>query len=127
MCRLRCSFVTEVTNCATTPVVIARRGGRKHTEKKRKLEIAEGMVNILQCNVATWSENAKHYILTSDIDAALSSDLEREKLVMAAKEARKFSCAGTGSAATSTASNGTSAGVPALVRTRWFSKPYMYR
>ena len=31
--------------------------------------------------------------------------------------------AGTGSAATSTASNGTSAGVLALVRTHWFSKP----
>ena len=41
----------------------------------------------------------------------------------AAKEARKFSWAGTGSGAISTASNGTSAGVLALVRTRWFSTP----
>ena len=41
----------------------------------------------------------------------------------AAKEARKFSWAGTGSEAISTDSNGTSAGVLALVRTRWFSKP----
>ena len=40
----------------------------------------------------------------------------------AAKEARKFSWAGTGIAAINTASNGTSAGVLALVRTRWFSK-----
>ena len=43
--------------------------------------------------------------------------------MIAAKEARKFSWAGTGSAATSTASNGTSAGVLTLVRSRWFSKP----
>ena len=49
----------------------AKRGGRKHTGKKRKLEIAEGVVNVLQCNVTTWSEHAKHYILTSDFDAAL--------------------------------------------------------
>ena len=39
------------------------------------------------------------------------------------KEARIFSWAGTGSAAISTANNGASAGVLALVRTRWFSKP----
>ena len=82
-------------------------------------------MNILQCNVTTWSEHAKHFILTSDFDAALIAEthLEREKLVIAAKEARKISWAGTGSAATSTASNCTSAGVLALVRTRWFSKP----
>ena len=98
----------------------SQRGVRKHTGKKRKLEIAQGMVNIRQCNVTSWSEHAKHYILTSDFDGA---HLEREKFLMAAKEARKFSWAGTGSAATSTASNGTSAGVLALVRTRWFSKP----
>ena len=99
----------------------AKRGGRKHIGKKRKLEIADGVVNILQCNVTTWSEHAKHYILTSDFDATLISEthLEREKLVTAAKEARKFSWAGTGSAAIGTASNGTSVGV----RTRWFSKP----
>ena len=102
-----------------------KRGGRKHTGKKRQLEIAECVVNILQCNVTTWSQHAKHYILTSDLDAALISEtlLEREKLVTAANEARKFSLAGTGSAAISTASNGTSAGVLALVRTQWFSKP----
>ena len=78
-------------------------------------------MNILQCNVTTWHEHAKHYILTPDFDAALISEthFEREKLVTAAKEARKFSSAGTGSAAISTASSGTSAGV----RTRWFSKP----
>ena len=76
-------------------------------------------------NVTTWSEHAKHYILTSDFDAALISEthLEREKLVTAAKEARKFSWAGTGSAAISTANNDTSAGVLALVRTRRFSAP----
>ena len=78
----------------------AKKGGRKRTGKKRKLEIAEGVVNILHCNVTTWSEHAKQYILTSDFDAALISEthLEREKLVTAAKEARKFSWAGTGSA-----------------------------
>ena len=103
----------------------ANRGGRKHTDTKRKLEIAEGVVNITQCNVTTWSEHAKHYIFASDFDAALISEthLEREELVTAAKEARKFSWAGTRSAAISTANNGTSAEVLALVRTRWFSKP----
>ena len=72
-----------------------------------------------------------NYILTSDFDAALTSEthLEREKLVMAAKEPRKFSWAGTGSAATSTASNGTSEGALALVRTCWFFQAlvHMYR
>ena len=103
----------------------AKRGGRKHTGKKRKLEIAEGVVNILQCSETTLSEHVKHDSLTSDFDAALISEThwEREKLVTAATEARQFSWAGTGSAAISTASNGTSAGVLALVRTRWFSKP----
>ena len=102
----------------------AKRRGRRHTGKKRKLEIAEGVVNILQCNVAAWGEHAKHYIHTSDCDAALISEthLDRVKLVTAAKEARKFSLADTGSAAVSTANDGTSAGVLALVRTRWFSK-----
>ena len=52
----------------------SKRGGRKHTGKKRKTEIAQGVVNILQCNVTTWSEHAKHYILTSDFDAALISE-----------------------------------------------------
>ena len=103
----------------------ANRGGRKHTGKKRKLEIAQGVVNILQCNVTAWSTHARHYILTSDFDAALTSEthLEREKLVTTAEEARKSSWAGSGSAAVSTANNGTCAGVLALVRTRWFSKP----
>ena len=61
-------------------------------------------------------------MLTSDFDAALISEThsEREKLVTAAQEARKFSRAGTRSAAISTANNGTSAGVLALVLTRWF-------
>ena len=79
------------------------------------------MVNTLQCNVTSWSEHAKHYILTSDFDAALISEthLEREKLVTAVKAAMKLPWAGTGSAAISTANNGASAGVLALVRTRW--------
>ena len=97
----------------------AKRGGRKHTGKKRKLEIAEGVVKILQFNVTAWSEHAKHYILTFISE----THLESGKLVTAAKEARIFSWAGTGSAAISTASHGTSAGVLALVRSRWFSKP----
>ena len=104
---------------------LANRGGRKHTGKKRKLEIAKGVVNILQCNVTAWSEHARHYILTSDFDAALISEthLGRDKLVTAVTEARKSSWAGTDSAAISTANNGTSAGVLAWVRTHWFSKP----
>ena len=44
-------------------------------------------MHILQCNVTTWSEHAKHYILTSDFVAALISEthLEREKLVTAVR------------------------------------------
>ena len=126
MFRHRCKFVTGVARNAT-PLFChhATRGGRKHTGKKRKLEIAEGVVNILQCNVTTWSGDARHYILASDFDAALISEthLGREKMVTAGKEARTFSWAGTGSATISTANNGTSAGVLALVRTRWFPKP----
>ena len=49
------------------------RGGRKHIGKRRKLELSKGVVNILQCNVTSWSEHAKHYILTSDFDATLIS------------------------------------------------------
>ena len=100
----------------------ANRGARKHTGKKRKLETVKGVVNILQCNVTAWSEHARHYILTSDFDAALISEtlLEREKLVTAAEDARTSSRACTeSSVAISTANNG----VLALVRTRWFSKP----
>ena len=101
------------------------RGGRKHTGKRRKLELSEGVVNILQCNVTTWSEHAKHYILTSDFDATLISEthLRKEGLLSAVTEAKKSGWAGTGSAATNTVNNGTSAGVLALVRKRWFSKP----
>ena len=101
------------------------RGGRKHTGKRRKLELSKGVVNILQCNVTTWSEHAKHYILTSDFDATLISEthLRKEGLLSAVTEAKKFGLAGTGSAATNTVNNGTSAGVLALVRKRWFSKP----
>ena len=110
----------------------ANRGGRKHTGKKRKLETVKGVVNILECNVTAWSEHARHYILTSDFDATPISEtlLEREKLVTAAEDARTSSRASTGSsAAISTASNGTSAVVLALVRTRWFSKApvHLYR
>ena len=116
----RCNKVRDNPFCHRS-----QRGRSKAHWKKRKLEIAQGVVNFLQCNVTTWSEHAKHFILTSDFDAALIAEnhLEREKLVIAAKEARNISWAGTGSAATSTASNCTSAGVLALVRTRWFSKP----
>ena len=82
-----------------------------HTGKKRKLEIAKGVVTILQCSETAWSGHARHYILTSDFDAALISEthLEREKLVPAAIEARKSSRVGTSSAAMRTANNGTSA------------------
>ena len=69
-----------------------------------------------------------NYILTSDFDAALISEthLERWKLAIAAEEARKFSWAGTGSAAISTANKGTSVGVLALVRSCRFSKPLSF-
>ena len=103
------------------------RGGRKHTGRKRKLEISKGVVNILQCNVTTWSEHARHYILTSDFDAALISQthLGKERLLSAVTEAKKSGWAGTGSAATNTVNNGTSAsaGVLALVPKRWFQAP----
>ena len=49
----------------------ATRGGRKHTGKRRKLELSKGVVNILQCNVTTWNEHAWNYILNSDFDATL--------------------------------------------------------
>ena len=52
----------------------AKRGGRKHTGKKRELETAEGVVKILQSSVTTWSEHAKHHILTPDFGAALISE-----------------------------------------------------
>ena len=50
----------------------SKRGGRKHTGKKRKLEIAQGVVNIFQCNVTTWSEHAKHYTFSRPISTLLS-------------------------------------------------------
>ena len=79
--------------------------------------------------MTAWSEHARHYILTSNFDAALTSEthLGRDKLVIAVTEARKSSWAGTGCAAITTANNGTSAGVLALVRTRWSSKPLSTR
>ena len=55
------------------------RGGRKHTGKRRKLELSKGVVNILQCNVTTWSEHARHYIFTSDFDATLISETHLRK------------------------------------------------
>ena len=74
--------------------------------------------------MTTWSEHARHYILTSDFEAALISDhLGKKRLLSAVTEAKKSGWAGTGSAATNTVNNGTSAGVLALVRKRWFSKP----
>ena len=67
-------------------IVHATRRGRKHTGKKRKFEIAKGVVNILPCNVTAWSEHASHDILTSDFGAAHISEtnLGSEKLVVAA-------------------------------------------
>ena len=54
-----------------------------------------------QCNVTTWSEHAKHYILTSDFDATLISEthFRKEGLLSAVTEAKKSGWAGTGSAA----------------------------
>ena len=67
-------------------IVHATRRGRKHTGKKRKLEIAKGVVNILPCNVTAWSEHASHDIITSDFGAAHISEtnLGSEELVVAA-------------------------------------------
>ena len=75
--------------------------------------------------MTTWSEHARHYILTSDFDAALISEthLGKERLLSAVTEAKKSGWAGTGSAAANTVNHGTSAGVLALVRKHWFSKP----
>ena len=98
------------------------RGGRKHTGKRRRLELSKGVVNILQCNVTTWSKHARHYILTSDFDATLISEthLRRDGLLSPVTEAKKSGWAGTDSEATNTVINGTSAGVLTLVRKRWF-------
>ena len=88
MFRHRYKFVTGVARNATTFFCHhAKRGGRTHTGKKRKLETAKGVVNVLHCNVTTWSEHARHYILASDFDAALifETHLGREKLVTAPK------------------------------------------
>ena len=95
------------------------RGGRTHGQEA---QIVEGVDNILQCSVTTWSEHVKHFVLTSDFD---STDLtsEEAKLMASVMEARKSAWARTGSAAISTANNGTSAGVLALVRRRWYSNP----
>ena len=72
MFRHRCRFVTGAARNATTPFVITRKEEDASTLARNvKQEIAEGVVNILQCNVTTWSEHAKHYILTFDFDAAL--------------------------------------------------------
>ena len=51
-----------------------KRDGRKHTGRQRKLEIAEGAVNILQCSVTAWSEHA-----TSEFVAALVSETHPEE------------------------------------------------
>ena len=101
------------------------RSGRKHTGRNRKLDISDGLINILQCNVTNWSEHARHFILTSDFYAALISEthLEEAKLTAAVKEANKSAWACTGSAAMSTVNKGTSVEVLALVRNRWCSKP----
>ena len=55
--------------------------------------------------VTTWSEHAKHHILTSDFDATLISEthLRKEGLLSAVTEAKKSGWAGTSSAATNTA------------------------
>ena len=87
------------------------RGGRKHTGKKRKLDISDEATNISQCNVTNWSEHAGHLILTSDFEAALifETHLEEAKLMTAVKKARKSAWAGTSRAAIGTAINGTNA------------------
>ena len=74
--------------------------------------------------MTTWSEHARHYILTSDFDAALISQthLGKERLLSAVTGAKKSGWGGTGSAATNTVNNGTSAGVLALVPKRWLSQ-----
>ena len=84
------------------------RGGRKHTGKRRKLEISKGVVNILRCNVTTWSEHARHY---NPHFRFSETHLGKEGLLSAVTEAKKSGWAGTGSAATNTVNNGTSAGV----------------
>ena len=118
--------------CGTdeTPRLVWRR--KEHplqtTGRKRKLKSAEGVVNILQCNVTNWSALVRHFSLTSDFDAAPvpETHLEEAKLMAAVKEARKSAWAGTGSAAISTANNGTSAAVLALVRTRWYRQSLFF-
>ena len=85
--RHRCKVVTGVTKNATPFAATREEEAASTLARKRKLEIAKDVVNILQCNVTSWSGHAKHYILTSEFDAALTSEthLECEKLVNAAK------------------------------------------
>ena len=75
--------------------------------------------------MTTWSEHARHHILTCDFDATLISEthLRRDGPLSAVTEANKSGWSGAGSAATNIVNNGTSAGVLTLVRKRWFSKP----
>ena len=98
MFRHRCSFCDRRGKERDNPFCHhAKRGGLKHTGKNRKLEIAEGVVNILHCNVTTWSERAKHYILTSDFDAALISETHgqaqavRRSALQAMAQVREYS------------------------------------
>ena len=65
------------------------RGGRKHTGKRRKLELSKGVVNILQSNVTTWSKHARHCILTSDFDATLISETHLGKEGLLARAAQQ--------------------------------------
>ena len=100
------------------PFAITRpEGGANTPGRNASWRFSKGVVNILHCNVTAWSEHARHYILTSDFDATLISEthLGRDRLLSAVEEARKSGWAGTGSAATNTVNNGTSAGVLALV------------
>ena len=80
--RLSCSFVTGVAKNATTHFVTTRREEDASTlERNANSKLLRVWCISFQCNVTTWSEHAKHYILTSDFDEALISEthLGREK------------------------------------------------
>ena len=102
----------------------ANRGGRKHTGKTRKLEIGKGVVF---SSLATCQPGAKTpgptFSLPILTQLAIRAHLERDKLVVADKEARNSAWAGTGSAGNQHCTQRYKPGVLALVRTRWFSEP----
>ena len=102
-CRI-CLFVAWKARSGVTPFVIARPEEDANTLGR----IATG--DFQRCG--EYSPMQRDYL----------THLGKERLLSAVTEAKKSGWIGTGSAATNTVNNGTSAGVLALVPKRWLSK-----